>query len=318
MKVLFIADRPADLNPRADTTLYMLREVLRRDMAAYYAVPERVYWSGTELLADAEAVESCAKHALPVLGRRERLSFAGGIDAVFIRKDPPFDLDYISLCWLLTAYEEKVRMINRPSLLLRYHEKMPPYAAAAAGKLRADDVVPACLASRLEQITAFVEALDAPRIILKPWLGYGGRGIRRVARDEFLKAPGSFGLGKERWMVQPYLEAVERTGDRRGFFFNGRYCGSIVRMPKPGGFVSNLAQGGTAVKQELSAKERALVARIESWLKGSGIVFAGSDFIDGRLSELNITSPTGFASYEELYGGDPSAALIDAAFAERR
>lgn len=315
MKCLFVADRVEDLHPEGDTTLYMLREMLSRGWSAYWTTPKRVYWSGTALYADAKEVTASRKRVLPELGDRSTLAFEDGIDAVFIRKDPPFDIDYISLCWLLAAYEDKIRMINKPGLLVRYHEKMPPYDAVARGILNPDDIVPTCLSSELDQIVAFVKGVEEDRIILKPWLGYGGNNIRRVGREDFLKNPGSFELTGGRWMVQPYFDAVESTGDRRGFFFGGKYFGSVVRMPPKGNFVANLAQGGSAVDLELTDKERSLIGRIESWLEKTGIAFAGSDFIDGRLSELNITSPTGFASYEDLYGTDPAKALIDAAFA---
>lgn len=314
MKCLFIADKPADLKPKGDTTLYMVREALRRGWEVYYTTPGRIFWSGTGLFVDADAVASCEKHALPVFDEEVHLSFAQDVDAAFIRKDPPFDADYISMCWLLAAHEDRVRMVNPPGLLVRHHEKMISLDAAARGFLKRDDVIPTFIGADAKRILEYVEGLTCEKIILKPWLGYGGREIRRVERAALLKKPKGFSLGKEMLMVQPYYPEVEKTGDRRGFFFCGKYFGSIVRMPKAGGFVSNLAQGGSAVDGLLSDREHALIRRMEAWLKRTGIVFAGSDFIDGRLSELNITSPTGFASYEELYGADPARALFDAAF----
>ncbi|MFH1725290.1 MAG: hypothetical protein ABII00_11815 [Elusimicrobiota bacterium] len=312
MKCLFIADRPQDLHPDGDTTLYMIREALKRGFKAFYTVPERVYWSGASLYADADPVRSCAKHTLPRLGPREKLSFQADVDAAFIRKDPPFDQKYISLCWLLAAHESRILMLNKPSLLLRYHEKVLPLDAVGGGFLGPEDIVPTCLTADWERAEEFVRSLDGSHIVLKPWLGYGGNDIRRIEREAFLKDPRGFALEGGGCMIQPYYDAVERDGDRRGFFFRGKYFGSVVRVPKKGEYVSNLAQGGKAVALELSDRERVLVEKMETWLEKSGIVFAGSDFIDGRLSEINVTSPTGFASYEALYGADPAGALFDA------
>jgi glutathione synthase len=133
-------------------------------------------------------------------------------------------------------------------------------------------------------------------------------------KKEFLNDPASVLPSNGRWMIQPYDPEVESTGDRRGFFFNGSYYGSVGRMPKSGGFIANFAQGGSAADQPLSDREKSLIAKMEAWLKKTGIVFAGSDFIGGRLSEVNITCPTGFAAYEDLYGEDPAKTMFDKAF----
>lgn len=314
MNCLFVADPVEALNPRSDTSLYMLRECLRRGWPSYWTTPGRVYWHGTSLRAEAFPVAACRKHAVPELGARMTLDFDADVGAVFVRKDPPFDIGYISLCWLLAGYEARVRMINAPSLLLRYHEKMLPLDAVSADRLRKEDMIPTCVSSDVERLAAFVKELDCDRVVVKPWLGYGGRDIHRAAKADFLDSPREHIESGQRWMVQPYFPEVERGGDRRAFFFNGKYFGGFVRLPKKGGYVANLAQGGSAADLPLSDRERALILRVEAWLLGSGIVFAGADFLGGRLSELNITSPTGFSAYEELFGTDPSGELFAAAF----
>ena len=311
---LFVADPAQGLNPGTDTTLYMLREALRRSWRCFWTTPQDVYWRGGGVEALAREVRSCAPQALADLKEPEILELNGGADVVFVRQEPPVDADYISLCWLLAGYENRVRMINPASLLIRYHEKMLPMDGVAGGRLDADDILPTCVSRETERFIEFVKELESDRIVIKPWLGYGGREIRRMDKKEFLNDPEGVLTGGGRWMIQPYDPEVEKTGDRRGFFFNGKYYGSVGRMPKPGGFIANFAQGGSAADQRLSQKEEVLIKKMERWLKTTGIVFAGSDFIGGRLSEVNITCPTGFAAYEKLYGENPARALFDDAF----
>ena len=112
-------------------------------------------------------------------------------------------------------------------------------------------------------------------------------------------------------MVQPYLEEIVEQGDRRVFFLDGELLAEFVRFPKEGGFIANLAQGGSAKKVPLSDVERAVCDRLGKFLKHTGIVFAGADLIGSKVSEVNITSPTGLCSLHALEGNDYGAPILD-------
>ncbi len=305
MKILIVADAVDKLRPLGDSTLAMVREALRRRHELFWATDTDLEFHGDHPVVHAAGVKACGPDAIPELASRA-VGRVDGLDAVLIRKDPPFDGAYVKLCWLLGLVEKKVWMMNPPSTLLRYHEKLVPLEAHAQGFLQADDLIPTFIGSS-EDARRWVAASDYPEVVMKPFLGFGGGGVFRIPRERFLADKKDF----PDVIVQPFRDEISTKGDRRVIFLGGKCIAHFVRVPKEGSFISNLAQGGTAVSRPLTPREGESIQRVEKFLTAAGIHFAGADLIGHWVSEVNITSPTGLRSLEKLDGTDYTGELMD-------
>jgi glutathione synthase len=305
MKILVIADPVEKLRPLGDSTLAIVREALRRKHEIFWAHHDDLEYRGDHLAVHTWDVVACKKDALAELGQRrtDRLTAFG---AVLIRKDPPFDSVYVKLCWLLALCEKKTWMMNAPSALLRYHEKLVPLEAVAQGFLRSDDVIPTHMGAS-EEAREFVAASGYPKVVAKPFLGYAGNGVTLQSREEFIADSADHG---DR-LVQPFREEIYNRGDRRVIYLGGRCIAHFARMPKAGSFISNLAQGGTAAALPVTPRESESIERLGKFLSAAGIHFAGADLIGHWVSEVNITSPTGLRSLEKLEGTDYTPQIMD-------
>lgn len=303
MKTLFVADPFSKLNAYGDTTLVFVRQALNLGHEAYWTTAEGIEFEGGMVFAKALRIESCAVDDHPYGTQIETFDLKN-VDLVFIRKDPPFNAGYVRLCWILSLAEKQTVLLNKPSLLLRYHEKLVPLEAYSEGFLSQKDLIPTHVGT-YESAKTFVSKLGAREIILKPFLGFGGRDITRVSAKDFITKASKH----EDVIVQPFKSEVE-DGDHRVFFLNGKLIGSFARIPPEGKFISNLAAGGTAKKVKLTKTQTALMEKVGKFLKAKGIFFAGADLIGNLVSEVNITSPTGFRAFEKLYGEDLSVPLF--------
>ncbi len=221
---------------------------------------------------------------------------------VWMRKDPPVDEAFLYATLLLERAEHQgVRVLNRPAALLAWNEKL--------GALRFSHLMaPSLVSADAEQLAAF--AALHHEVVLKPLGGRAGQGVVRTAAA----APGLRALLELVThqqtlpvMVQAFLPAVT-AGDKRILLVNGEPLGAINRRPLPGEFRSNLAVGGAPEPTALTAAETAICSELAPVLKAEGLFFVGIDVIDGRLSEINVTSPTGIREIERL-GGVPVADL---------
>lgn len=308
MRFFFVADPLHKIRPESDTTLAILNEANQRGHQTYWLTDSEVEYVNGNVVLRARPFLSFRKDGLPELGEIEIIP-ADKFHAGLIRKDPPFNEDYVRLCWILALVEKKVFFVNKPSLLVRYHEKLLPLEGFSQGLLKKSDLIPTHLGSG-PSAAAFVQNLKTPLVISKPFLGHGGRNIYQSKKEEFiargLKQP-------EKWegvVVQPFLEEVLQE-DRRVIVIDGKIRGQFVRIPPSGGFIANLAQGGTAENRPLTRAQKAVVERVGRFLKKTGIVLAGVDLIGTKVSEINITSPTGFLSYQKLVGENLATHVVD-------
>ena len=213
---------------------------------------------------------------------------------VWMRKDPPVDEAYLYATHLLDLGERAgVRVLNRPASLRAWNEKL--------GALRFSHLMaPSLVSSSTDQLAAF--ASNYSDVVLKPLGGRAGQGVVRTSAG----APGLRALlelvtGQEQLpvMVQAFLSGVS-AGDKRILLVDGEALGAVNRVPKEGDFRSNLAVGGAPQATELSEAERLICTEIGPALREAGLFFVGIDVIDGRLSEINVTSPTGVREIEWL------------------
>ena len=299
---LFVMDPLERINPAKDSTSALMQAAQRAGVAVWAATPADL----SARLGDGEAGHGCWVTAVPVTadpwytaGAPQLLPLTR-FAAVWMRKDPPVDEAYLYATHLLELAERQgVRVINRPAALRAWNEKL--------GSLRWSALMaPTLVASGVEQLASFVA--EHGEVVLKPLGGRAGQGVVFAAAGtpglrallELVTAQQSLPV-----MVQAFLPGVA-AGDKRILLVDGEPLGAVNRVPSGGEFRSNLAVGGQPQATELSDAERAICAALAPALRAEGLFFVGIDVIDGRLSEINVTSPTGIREAERL-GGIPLA-----------
>jgi glutathione synthase len=300
MNFLIIGDPLRNLKAITDTSLSIAREMLKRTYTVHWATPEDLFlWEG-RVMARVENFTGCNEKSLPSTEFLKEHQAINSYDAVWIRKDPPFDTNYIALCWLLALEEKNVPIINPPSVLLRYHEKLIPWEALESGHLDVNEVIPTFLP--MGRRFPVPENFPKGEAVTKPFFGHAGKDVER---HESPKTPDPLSF------LQPLQQEVTRTGDRRVIYLDGEVVGSFVRMPPAGEIKSNIASGGTGLLKDMNKKELGITERLGLFLKERGIIFAGADLMAEKISEVNITSPTGFETLSALGGPRLAARFVD-------
>jgi len=311
-KLLIIADPVAGLNSQSDTTLYLMRAAVEREVPSVWAEANSLSWLSEQVVVmGGQISQGGSRFQLPILLSKTR-HFISDFTHILIRKEPPFDASYQRLCWMLRGYEKRVSFLNAPSTLLLEHEKMIALDAITDGVISLEESIDTCVTEDLSLALEFAGKLKSEKLVMKPWMGHGGRDILLFDRQEFLGSPQKFWRSEELTMLQAFQDAVLKTGDRRVLVMKGRFIGDVVRLPAEGGFVSNLVRGGRAVSAPLTSKEQNIIDRISPWLWNRGILFAGLDFIDSRLSEVNVTCPTGLGAFENLNQRNLAPEILEA------
>ncbi len=299
------------VKPAGDTTFMMIEEAQARG--------HRVWVYGVDQLSYREGrVTAHARPAKVFPGRTPHAEFEPAaeldlredVDVVLMRQDPPFHLGYITAAHLLELVSDRTLVVNDPAGVRSSPEKVLP--------LMYPELMPPTLISRdLAQMQAFRE--HHGDIVIKPLYGHGGSGVLKVGRDDgnleaivdlFQK------LGSEPFIAQAFLPAVSE-GDKRILIVDGEPVGAINRRPPEGAIRSNLVVGGTAEATELTAREREICAAIGPELRKRGLLFVGIDVIGGRMTEINVTSPTGARALKNLAGLDAVARMWDVIEAKR-
>jgi glutathione synthase len=300
---LFLADALSKLKPASDTSLFFVRALLKKGDEVFWATPSDLAWNGWGVKVQAQKLGFCTLGELPSSEQSEGFS-VGDFHAVWIRKDPPFDENYLKMCWLLEPYESSVQMFNRPSLLIRHHEKMIPWQMLQEKMIGQESLLPMLVSPKAHELESFVKDFPSTHYVVKPWLGFAGHSVSKLGSKDLIEWGRSPQFHDQNWIVQVYTPEIETAGDCRVLFWQGKKVGHFVRRPAAGHFVSNLAQGGSAESVNLSAAQDEIVRKLEAWLTKHSIDFAGADLIGPYLNEVNITSPTGLATVLQLEGKD--------------
>jgi len=293
-----------------DSTFALLLEAERRGHAVSYYTPERLAMIDGRVFATMQPLkvrDQEGSHFTLGEGKRVELS---AFDVVLMRQDPPFDLAYITATHLLERLPPKTLVVNDPAEVRNAPEKM-------FVNLFADLMPPTLITRELAEIKAFREKHGD--VVMKPLYGHGGEAVFRVAREDV-----NFGsfydlfarTFREPWVTQKYLSAV-KEGDKRIILVDGEFAGAINRVPAADDLRSNMVRGGIASATKLTAREHEICARLAPELKRRKLLFAGIDVIDGLLTEINVTSPTGIRAVKK-FGGPDIASLIWDAIERRR
>jgi glutathione synthase len=315
--MLFVVDPITRLRPAKDSSVALMQAAQRAGQVVWVCTPADLSAAedpshpqgGHIALAVAQRVTLAAITPTPsgwdvpepwyVAGEPELLPL-DAFARVWMRKDPPVDEAYLYATHLLELGERRgVRVLNRPASLRAWNEKL--------SSLRFSHLMaPSMVSGRVEQLAAFTA--EHGEVVLKPLGGRAGQGVVFAAADTpGLRALLELVTHQERLpvMVQAFLPGVS-AGDKRILLVDGEPLGAVNRLPMAGDFRSNLAVGGAPEATELSQAERQICAELAPALRAEGLFFVGIDVIDGRLSEINVTSPTGVREVERL-GGLPLA-----------
>ncbi|MEO7246507.1 MAG: glutathione synthase [Rubrivivax sp.] len=322
MDMLFVADPLESFTPVKDSSVAMMREAVARGHHLLACEPRDLRWQrGAPVEArvrritltgrtDADWFRAAADEPAASATRHIALRDVG---AVLMRKDPPFDPEYLYATHLLEqAVRDGARVFNAPRALREHPEKL--------AILEFPQFIGETLVTRS---AADVRAFHAAQrdIILKPLDGMGGMGIFRVGPDglnlgsiiETLNRDGA-----QTVMVQRYLPEIVH-GDKRILVIGGVPVPySLARIPQGSEIRGNLAVGGKGVAQELSARDREIAEAIGPRLAARGLLLVGLDVIGECLTEINVTSPTCFQEIEQQTGFPVAASFIDALEAQLR
>jgi glutathione synthase len=306
---LFVIDPIARLRPTKDSSVALMQAAQRAGQQVWVCTPADLAARGGEaevcaqpvLLADIRPTASGWDLPEPWFEAGEpRWLPLAAFPHVWMRKDPPVDEAYLYATHLLELAERQgVRVLNRPAALRAWNEKL--------GALRWSQLMaPTLVASRVEALAAFTA--EHREVVLKPLGGRAGQGVVFAsAATPGLRALLELVTAMQTLpvMVQAFLPGVS-SGDKRILLVDGEPLGAVNRVPSGCEFRSNLAVGGQPEATVISERERELCAALAPALRAEGLFFVGIDVIDGRLSEINVTSPTGVREVERL-GGIPLA-----------
>ena len=227
------------------------------------------------------------------------------MNVVLLRQDPPFDMAYITTTHLLEQVGRQTLVVNDPSSVRNAPEKIMV--------MQFVDLMPPTLVTRdKDEIEAFRK--EHGEVVMKPLYGNGGTAVFKLsARDpNFGSLYDLFAVTfREPWVIQKFLPKVVE-GDKRIILIDGVARGAINRVPSGDDIRSNMVRGGAAESTELTKREQEICERIGPTLKKMGLLFVGIDVIDGHLTEINVTSPTGLRAIKRVGGPDLAAALWDA------
>src|SRR3954468_6793512 len=299
------------INVRGDSTFALLLEAQARGHTLSYYTPDRMAMVRDGVFATTQALsvrDKAGDHFTLGDGKRTALS---SFDVVLLRQDPPFDLNYITTTHLLERIHPKTLVVNDPASVRNAPEKMFVTEFPAL-------MPPTLLTRDLAEIKAF--RTEHGDIVMKPLYGHGGGAVFLIEREDpnFGSLYDLFSTSfREAWVTQKFLPAV-RQGDKRIILVDGEFAGAVNRVPAADDIRSNMVRGGAAKATELTEREREICARIGPSLRGRGLLFVGIDVIDGWLTEINVTSPTGIRAIKNLGGPDIAAMIWDKIDAMRR
>jgi len=298
-------DDIASINPKKDSSLAMMLEAKRRNWDIYTFNSSDMFHLKGEVFAKARKTLVADSQSNWHECEEAEILQLKEIDVVFMRKDPPFDMDYIYATYLLEQLEASgVMVVNKPSSLRDANEKL--FA------LNFPELIPKTLvSSNNEKLSVFIN--DNVDVVVKPLDGMGGTNIFKLKKGDdneelLLKLTNN---GQRYIMAQEFLPEIKH-GDKRILLINGKPVDyALARMPAEGNFKGNLAAGAIGVGQPLSERDRFLCKQIAPTLIEKELIFVGLDVIGDYITEINVTSPTCIRELDSQFGLNISSELLD-------
>ncbi len=311
MRFLIIIDPPESLNPKTDTSIVIIQEMLARGHEAWVCQLHDLSLQGSTPMVLATPVSSVSTAHKPALVLTEgtRLFQVDSFQSVLMRKDPPFDQAYLYATLILEHARGRTFLFNDPRGLREANEKLYIFHFP-------DLIAPTIVTRQLAELRAFMHT-QGGQMMVKPLDGFGGQGVFYVRADD----PNTNSLleistyHETRWvMAQKYLPEG-RQGDKRIILLQGRPIGALLRVPQGYDTRSNLHAGGKPQKTELTPRDYEICETIAPRLLEDGLYFVGIDVIGGYLTEVNVTSPTTIQEINRLEHTQLEHPIVD--FLER-
>jgi len=311
LSLLFIVDPLPGLKAYKDSTVAMMRAAAARGHDIWACTPGEMRWREGRVTAHSTRLRllpPAEKHDAPWFVELDAGARAlAGFDAVLMRKDPPFDTEYLYATHLLSAAQrDGAAVFNDPQALRDHNEKF-------AITEFAEFTVPTLVSREAEALRQFHR--DHGTVVVKPLDGMGGTGIFVLREDELnlnaiLEAVTLDGTRTV--MAQRFIPEI-RNGDKRVLLIAGRPVPyALARIPRPGETRGNLAAGGIGRAQALTDSDRAIAEGLGATLAARGLLLVGLDVIGDYLTEVNVTSPTCFVEIREQTGFDVAGMFVDA------
>ncbi|MDB4038395.1 glutathione synthase [Candidatus Thioglobus sp.] len=309
MKPIILAvlmDDISSIKPIKDSSFAMMLEAQKRGWDIYTFDSSDMFYGDGKVIANArKTFVKDSEHEWYKCEATEELQLTN-IDVVFMRKDPPFDMDYIYATYLLEQAEDSgVLVVNKPSSLRDANEKL--FA------LNFPNCIPETLvSSNIEKLSEFISKIKTA--VVKPLDGMGGTDIFKLTKGDknieevLLKITNR---GSRYIMAQEFLPEI-KDGDKRILLINGRPVDyALARIPAEGNFKGNLAAGAKGVGQPLSERDRYLCSQIAPMLIEKELMFVGLDVIGDYITEINVTSPTCIRELDSQFNLNISSILLD-------
>ena len=289
-----------------DSSFALMLEAQQRGHRIFHYLPHDLTYEDGAIRAEARELRVKRQEGAHfTAGEQRPLDLAKDVDVVLMRQDPPFDIAYITAAHLLERLSGQTLVVNDPRSVRDAPEKLFVLDFAQF-------MPPTMITRSMQDLNAF--HAKHGEIVLKPLHGNAGAAVFRIERDGAnLRALAELfsDVWKEPFIAQAFLPAV-LEGDKRIILVDGEPIGAINRLPGKGEIRSNLAAGGTAMRTELTKREREICAALGPELKSRGLLFVGIDVIGGLLTEINVTSPTGLISLDGFDGINSAGLIWDA------
>lgn len=301
----FQMDPLESLNLEDDTTVAIIEECLSKNYNIWHFLPKDVSYINGEVMASSKIILELNRDIQPSFKTSDLIrKNLKELDLIFLRQDPPFDMSYITSTFLLEYIEDEVKIINKPSEVRNAPEKL--------FLNRWKNLTPETIITRnISEINSFRK--KHKNIILKPLYGNGGNGIFFLGeKDKNFNSLIEIFLDThpEQFILQEYLKNI-KFGDKRIILINGKPEGAINRIPSEKDIRANLHVGGEATKTVISNKEMEICESIGPELIQRGLLLVGIDIIGNKLTEINVTSPTGFREIQKFSNINLAKKLID-------
>lgn len=295
MKIAFQMDPIGSVDINADSSFRLAEEAQNRGHSLFYYSPDKLAYQEGRITARGHDMTVQRVVGTPAILGEEREVDLSDMDVVWLRQDPPFDMNYITSTHILDRLAPGTLVVNDPFWVRNFPEKLLVLDFP-------DLTPPTTIARDLDTIKAFKAKYGD--VILKPLYGNGGAGVFRLDRnDRNLTSLHELftSFSREPLIVQKFLPDVS-NGDKRVILVDGEPVGAINRIPAPGETRSNMHVGGRPEKVGLSERDLEICAAIGPLLREKGQIFVGIDVIGDYLTEINVTSPTGIQELERFDG----------------
>jgi glutathione synthase len=305
VEFLFIVDPPESLKAYKDTSVAMMRAAQKRGHGVWACEQESLHWSKGAVAAAAQRLSLTDNDEDWYRPHETEARPLRSFSATLMRKDPPFDMEFVASTWLLSAAaRDGARIFNAPDAIRDHNEK---FAISEFPQF----TVPSLVTRAMAPLQAFVE--EHRDVVLKRLDGMGGHGVFRVRHDDPNRnviVETVSDVGTRSVMAQRYIPEIAQ-GDKRVLLIDGApvpHC--LARIPKAGDSRGNLAAGARGVAQPLTPRHREIAAAVGPVLAKRGLLLVGLDVIGDWVTEINVTSPTCFREIQDQTGFDAAGMFV--------